>query len=139
LAGRNQDGQGQDGAGSGPGKDHSWEEAGSYETGGHNDAWRMSDRTSEWEEEFQDLYDAERMRDAQTLLTGLRGELDTEGHIDTMPIRLLPGDGEQVAVPSVAMPEAYREAASDALENEAIPPGYRQQVKEYFDSVSQTP
>ena len=131
-------GQGQDGqTGPNPGKEHSWDQASPYDTQDHNDAWRMSDRTSDWEEEFQDLYDPERLRDAESLLTATEGQLDTEGHIDTLPIRLLPGDDEQVAVPSMNVPEAYREAAADALNDESIPPGYRQQVKDYFDSVSQ--
>jgi len=131
-------GQGEEGkTGPGAGTQHSWNEASPYDTGDHNDAWRMSDRTADWEEEFQDLYDPERLRDAEGLLTSVEGQLDTEGQIDTLPIRLLPGDDEQVSVPSMAVPEAYREAAADALNDESIPPGYRQQVKEYFDSVSQ--
>lgn len=121
----------------GAGKEHSWDEAGSYDTGAHNDSYRISERTSEWEEQFEDLYDPERLRDAESLLTSAKGQLDTEGHIDTLPIRLLPGDDERIEVPALDMPEAYRQAAADALEDEAIPPGYRQQVKEYFDSVSQ--
>ncbi len=127
------EGEGQTGAQAGTG--HTWDEAESYQTGDHNDSYRISERTSEWEEEFQDLYDPDRLRDAEALITGVEGQLDTEGHIDTLPIRLLPGDNEQVNLPSVAMPEAYREAAADALDDESIPPGYRQQVKEYFDSV----
>ena len=141
MAGGQGEGEGQDGegkAGSQAGKDHTWDEASGYDTTGkgHSDSYRESDRTSEWEEEFQDLYDPDRLRDAESLFTVAEGELDTEGHIDTLPVRLLPGDDEQVKLPGLDMPDEYREAAADALEDEAIPPGYRKQVKNYFDSVT---
>ena len=129
-----QQGEGE-GSGARAGEGHTWDEAEGYESGGHNDGYRISERTSDWEEEFQDLYDPERLRDAESLITGVEGQLDTEGHIDTLPIRLLPGDNERVELPTLDMPDVYREAAADALDDESIPPGYRQQVKEYFDSV----
>jgi len=124
-------------SGSDWGKGHTWNETeGRPEDGFHHDSWRDSERTPEQlEDEFQDLYDPERLRDAESLLTSAEGQLDMEGHIDTLPVRLLPGDGEQVAVPSIDMPEGYRKAAADALGDETIPPGYREQVKVYFDSV----
>ncbi len=138
-----QGGQGKDGAGdagTGWGTGHTWEETGPRPEGGaHMDAWREGDSASDWEEEFQDLYDAQRLRDTDTLLTSARGRVDEDGHIDTLPIRLSPGDGEQVRVPELDMPEAYRQAAADALQDEAIPPGYREQVKQYFDAVEGSP
>jgi len=142
LAAGTEEGEGE-GSGSRAGEGHTWDEAEGYDTSqsGHQDTLRDSDRTPEWEEEFQDLYDPERLRDAEALLTGLAGQLDTEGQIDSMPIRLLPGDDEQVALPTLDVPDEYRQAAADALEDEAIPPGYREQIKTYFDSVagSETP
>jgi len=136
--GAGEDSQGK--SGTGAGDSHTWDETeGGPEGGKHADDWRMSEETSEWEEEFEDLYDAQRLQDTETLLTSLEGEMNPDGHIDTMPIRLLPGDGEQVGAPTLNVPEAYREAAADALEDEQIPPGYRDQVKKYFDSVQGDP
>ncbi len=132
------EGEGEGKAGSQAGKEHTWDEAEGYDTSqrGHSDSFRDSERTPDWEEEFQDLYDPERLRDAESLLTRTEGQLDTEGHIDTLPVRLLPGDEEQVTLPTLDLPDEYRQAAADALEDETIPPGYREQVKGYFDSVA---
>ena len=134
-------GEGENGDGKGgpdAGKDHTWDEPEGYDTSqsDHRDSYRESERTPDWEEEFQDLYDADRLRDTESLLTSVEGQLDTEGQIDTMPIRLLPGDGERIELPALDLPDSYAQAAADALEDEAIPPGYRNQVKSYFDSVS---
>lgn len=136
VAGSEQ-GEGEGKTGPDWGKGHTWDEAESYQVDGqHRDSWRDSERMPDLDEdEFQDLYDAERLRDAESLLTSAQGQLDTDGRIDTLPVRLLPGDGEQVEVPSIDMPEGYRRAAADALGDETIPPGYREQVKTYFDSV----
>ena len=34
-----------------------------------------------------------------------------------------------------AVPEGYRDVADQALTNERVPPGYRDAVKNYFDSM----
>jgi hypothetical protein len=62
------------------------------------------------------------------------GQIDEQGHIDELDTRLTKGT-ENAAKPLRALPEGYREAADQALTNERVPPGYRDAVKSYFDSM----
>jgi hypothetical protein len=51
-----------------------------------------------------------------------------------LPSRLTEGQ-EQASRPLLDVPDGYRDAAERAMENERVPPGYRNSVREYFESV----
>ncbi|MBW1880372.1 MAG: hypothetical protein JRJ84_18600 [Deltaproteobacteria bacterium] len=118
------------------GTSHTWEDEGTGDAGTeHHDAERQTDRTSGQElDDFQRLYDPLRLEGAQGLLTSVEGTVDEEGHIDTLPTRLTGGD-QDAAAPLITLPDQYREAADQALAGERVPAGYRESVKQYFDSM----
>lgn len=136
------DGQGQgEGEGDGrsvamAGQGHTWEEqAGEATSGPHQDADRTSDRDQGRAiDDFRRLYAPVRLDGAQSLVAEVEGQVDAGGRMDTMPTRLQ-GAEEQSGRHLIQAPERYREAADRALTTERVPPGYREAVKNYFDSM----
>ena len=74
------------------------------------------------------------MDGAQGAVTGVTGQIDESGRMEMLPSRLTQGD-ETATRPLLDVPDGYRDAAERAIENERVPPGYRNSVKEYFESV----
>lgn len=123
--------------GSGAGTEgHTWEDQGEHETPtGHQDADRTSSREDGTHiDDFEKFYRPVRMGDANTLMASVEGELDEAGHIDELPTRLT-SSTEEATAPLLDVPAAYREAAAEAIGAEQVPPGYREAVKQYFDSM----
>jgi hypothetical protein len=118
------------------GTGHTWEDQGTGAADSeHHDAERQTDRVGGQElDDFQRLYDPLRMEGARSLLSSVEGTVDEEGHIDTLPTRLTGGE-QDAAAPLITLPDQYREAADQALAGERVPAGYRESVKQYFDSM----
>src|SRR5690606_38598000 len=114
-----------------------WEDEGTSGdgAGGHRDADRQSDRRGGGElDDFQRLYDPVRLDGAKGLLTSVEGSVDERGQLDVLPTRLT-GAEQDASAPRLALPADYRSAADQALSGEKIPAGYREAVKQYFDSM----
>lgn len=132
--------QGMGGGGGGAGADHTWEDEGEFdpdpsfqdgrsaelrqEQGPQGDAEHIDD--------FEKFYAPHRLDDVEALLATAEGQLDEAGRIDTLVTRLTESD-ETAEAPTLDLPTAYREAATEAIEAERIPPAYRDAVKHYFD------
>ena len=124
------------GLGSDPGQGHTWEDEGTHETeGGHRDANRLSDRNQGLEiDDFEQFYEAIRMEGTDSALTGVDAQIDESGQMESLPSRLTEGS-ESSSRPLLDVPDGYRDAAERAMENERVPPGYRNSVRQYFESV----
>ena len=118
------------------GTGHTWEDEGTHDTvGGHQDENRQNGRTEgELADDFESFYDPVRMEGAEGLVTKVEGKIDEDGHIDSLPTRRTDGD-ETAKVRLLDVPDQYVDAADEALANERVPPGYRDAVKDYFDSM----
>jgi hypothetical protein len=121
------------------GSAHTWEDEGESNdpTKGFNDEDRNSDRTadaSQHIDDFERLYAPDRLRDVDALLAGAGGRIDDEGHIELVPMRRT-GSEERSDRKLVALPEDYARAATDAINDETVPPGYRDAIKQYFDQM----
>ena len=131
-------GQGQ-GAGQGAGDGHTWEDEGEFDAsnefqdGASAEAPEAS-KSAEAEhiDDFEKFYAPLRVDDAQALLATAEGELDESGRIDTLVTRLTDSD-ETAERPTLELPAEYRDAATEAIEAERIPPAYRDAVKGYFE------
>lgn len=111
---------------------HTWEEDG----GEASQAPDRSDRHSARREglqidDFERLYAAVRLEDAEALLASEPGVLDERGRIDEVRTRRS-ADPEAASQPLLALPPSYAEAAAEAVRSEAVPPGYRDAVRHYF-------
>lgn len=121
-----------------PGVGHTWEDQGSSDRRPdlpHED--RTSDRTATAEQhidDFERLYAPSRLQDVDALLAVAPGTLDERGEIELVPMRRTHGD-ERAERPLVDVPDAYTEAARDAIDDETVPPGYRDAVRRYFDQL----
>ena len=122
------------GVGTGAGTSgHTWEDEGESRGGGGPAEDRFTDRRGgRHVDDFQQLYDELRLAGAQSLLAGTEGQIDEQGRIDQLPIRITTGD-EDAATPSVQIPAAWRDEAVEAIEAEPVPPAYEEAVKQYFD------
>ncbi len=117
------------------GKGHTWEDEGESDAlSEHQDADRNSDRTGgKTADDFQKIYAPVRPYQGQGgQIASAPGQLDESGHVDQLTVRLT-GSDEQATAPRLDLPAGYRDAATRALTEEEIPPGYRDSVKEYFD------
>ena len=125
-----------EGNSSSAGKGHTWEDAGTSDTTkGHQDENRQNARNKgEVVDDFEAFYDPVRMDDAEGLITQVGGQIDESGHIDSLPTRRTEGD-ETAKVKLLDVPDTYVDAADEALANERVPPGYREAVKDYFDTM----
>ena len=85
-------------------------------------------------DDFEQFYAPIRMEGAEGAITGVTGEIDASGQLETLPSRLTEGQ-ETSTAPSLNVPEGYKDAAERAMNNERVPPGYRNSVREYFESV----
>ena len=134
-----QEGQGQAGGqGLGPnaGQGHTWEDEGTHNTQvGHQDENRLSNRNQGMEiDDFEQFYAPIRMEGAEGAMTGVDGQIDETGKMESLPSRLTEGS-ETSSQPLLDVPDGYRDAAERAMENERVPPGYRNSVRQYFESV----
>jgi hypothetical protein len=124
--------------GQGPkaGDGHTWEDEGTHETTeGHQDANRLSDRTTGEEiDDYEAFYAPVHMAGTEGAITGVAAEIDESGRMETFSSRLTEAD-EQATTPLLDVPDGYRDAAERAMENERVPPGYRAAVREYFEST----
>lgn len=123
-------------AGWGAGRSHTDEEEGNYETAGHGhqDMDRQVDgRHSDWVVPFDQQHDPKRLDGVDAVASTVAVPLG-DGPVETESMRLS-GSGERSAAPLLEAPAGYREAAEEAIEGEAIPRAYRDQVKRYFDGV----
>ena len=75
-----------------------------------------------------------RLEGAETLTVGEDGVVDESGHQDIIHSRLTEGQ-EDATSPLLSMPPQYREAADKSLNDETIPPAYREAIKNYFDGM----
>ena len=147
--GQGEEGQGEEGQGEGEGEGegqgkgqqgpaHTWEDEG--ESNGsdeqqHEDRNRASkEGEGEVVDDYERLYAAMRMKNADALLASVEGQVDEDGHIDELHTRLTGAD-EDATRANITLPAQYREAAAEAMNAEEIPPGYRDAVKQYFDEM----
>jgi hypothetical protein len=131
------DGQGQQAASTS--SRHTWEDEGEREAGkdGFNDEDRNSNRTASADQhvdDFERLYAPSRLDDVDALLAGARGQVDEDGHIELVPTRRTTSD-ETAERGLIDVPEDYAAAAREAINDETVPPGYRDAVKQYFDQM----
>lgn len=104
-----------------------------YEVENKTGMSRQADRDSRWTEEFIKLYDprsiATKAQDQK-----VRGKLGEGRSSGSVPVPGSPG----TEAPRVAATRAlldYTQAQKDSLANEDIPPGYKEYVRNYFDSI----
>jgi len=119
-----------------PGKGHTWEDEGPQDAlASHQDANRQSSRRGGQQiDDFEQIYRSVRLEGAESLLVGEDGEVDESGHQDIIHSRLTEGQ-EEAASPILSVPPQYREAADRSLNDETIPPAYREAIKNYFDGM----
>ncbi len=122
--------------GTSAGAAHTWEDEGEMPLAAGNDHRETTSDRKQGEQidDFDKLYEAVRLDDAEALLAGASGRLDDRGHIDELSLRLTEAE-EAAKTGTVQLPDAYREAAAEAIEAEPIPPAYREAVKDYFDDM----
>lgn len=131
-------GQGQ-GPANGAGNGHTWEDEGEsfgqqeFQDSDRNDASR-TDASNKHIDDFQRLYDPDRLQNVDALIASEKGQIDEQGHQDVLPTRRT-GSEETSGQKLVDAPETYTRAAQDAIANETVPPGYRNAVKQYFDQM----
>ena len=117
---------------------HTWEDQGTQPGTGpteHHDADRQSSARGGQElDDFQQLYAPVRDPNTGTLVTGVHAKVDDKGHIDVLPTRRT-GGTEDARAPLLQVPATYKQAADQALSGEKVPAGYREAVKQYFDSM----
>ena len=122
---------------SGVGDQHTWEDEGAFQVSQEDglNGQRQSDRSEgRTIDDFEKLYRSLRVQDAEHLVTSAEGQLDEAGQVDELPTRITGADETSQQI-SLDVPAAYAEAAAEAIRAEAIPPGYREAVKQYFDEV----
>ncbi len=107
-------------------------EAFSTDGADHRDMDRQVDgRHSSWVVDELGENPEERLQNVQALTQSVRGKLN-DGPIDSWTLRLS-GSDEDAAAPLASAPPGYRAAAEEAVDGEAVPRAYRDQVKQYFD------
>ena len=62
------------------------------------------------------------------------GKYGSEGEVEQLPTRT-EAQGGPVQTPYYEVYESYKKDAEDAIAKEAVPPAYKQPVKEYFESL----
>jgi hypothetical protein len=125
------------GGGAGAGAGHTWEDEGEFTAeqafqDGAAQTREGGGEEAEHIDDFEQFYAPHRIDDAQALLAAEEGSLDEGGQIDTLVTRLTESD-ETAERPTLQLPDTYREAATEAIEAERIPPAYREAVKAYFE------
>ena len=129
---------GEEGQGEGPadfGKGTTNKEEPAQETG-KNRVARQGERTSDWTEEYQKLYDSQRVArtTSNTQVKGQRGE--GPGYLDAPgEARGAPSAGGQVRTQAQEVFLEHRREAEQAVAREAIPAEYRDTVRNYFDTI----
>jgi hypothetical protein len=123
--------------GMGAGDGHTWEDEGELPAGagqvGGGEEDRTDDRTeAKHVDDFEKLYQSVRLDGADALMASVDDEIDESGRVDELTTRLT-GAEEDAATAPLQIPAQYRQEASEAIEAEQIPPGYREAVKQYFD------
>ncbi len=137
-------GEGRSGRGGGDGKGTGWgagtshtdEDGGNHDTPGmgHQDMDRnVEGRTSSWTTEYGQDHDEQRLEGVKALASSVAVPLG-DGPVDVETMRLR-GSEERSGQTLLQAPPGYREAAEEAIEGEAIPRHYREQVKNYFDAI----
>lgn len=129
--GQGQNSEGNGGAGSG----HQAEETPEREiTGGHKDSNRFNEHdTPDQEIEYQELYEEHRLGVEDRIGTRVKGDMGDSGKVQTMR------GGQQAPRPEDArrlmqdLPVRYAREADEAINDETIPPTYRDAVRDYFD------
>lgn len=128
--------QGSQGNGNaGAGSDHQAEETPERETtGGHQDSNRFNEHnTPDQEVEYQELYEEHRLGVEDRIGTRVKGDMGDSGKVQTMR------GGQQAPRPEDArrlmqdLPVRYAREADEAINDETIPPTYRDAVRDYFD------
>ena len=135
-------GEGQGGAagsGSQAGAGHTWEDQGERPGGPAGGGEGSNDRSSEREEgqhidDFEKLYEAVRLAGAESVVAGTNSRLHEAGRVDELEYRLTTAE-EAATTGRVDVPEAYKDAASAAIDAEPIPPAYRNAVRDYFGEI----
>ena len=114
------------GAGLGP-RDHA---QGSAAGGGisHKVAEADGDKRR-WADQWSD-----RLPKTHAQIDRITGKWGGQGEIDTLPTK---GDakGGPVKTPYYQVYESYKRDAEQAVGRDAVPPAYKQPVKDYFDSI----
>lgn len=138
VAGNPSQGPGKEGQGKGPadfGKGTTNQEEKPTGEAPKNRIVRQSDRTSDWQEEYQKLY-ASRRDHFEEATTRVRGQ-KTRG-------RVLRGQGEVIGAPTAGgearLPAeevflSSKQAAEQAVAQGQIPSEYREAVRGYFDAI----
>ncbi len=131
------EGPGQPGNGAGTG--HTWEDQGEFDEDPGQAGTAQADAGGgkpkhERIDDFQRLYDELRLQGAKSLVAGTNSQLHEEGRVDELPTRLTTAE-EVAKTGAVALPATYRDAASEAVQGEEVPAGYRDAVKQYFDGM----
>lgn len=138
-----QDAQGNDGtstrAAANRNNRHTWEDEGEIAADGKgfNDADRSSERTAsaaQHVDDFERLYAPSRLQNADALLAGASGSIDERGEIEIVPTRRTSSDERATRI-LLDVPDRYAEAAAEAINDESVPAGYRDAVKQYFDQM----
>lgn len=128
------DGDG-DGADSRAGKGHSQGEASPFQTGDHKDTDRFGDKTSDpWLEAYQELHAPQLLNSPSRITTRVQGERDGAGEVTTMRAGEQTPRDEQARRALQRLPVGYSDAAQRDVDGEAVPPAYRDAVRDYFDT-----
>lgn len=127
--------QGRGKGGPNAGQGHTWEDQGEHEgsnqAAGNGDERQSDRKDGQHIDDFEKFYEAVRLKGAKPLVAGTNSVLDESGKVDELEYRLTTAE-ESATVGRVDLPDAYREAASAAIEAEPIPPAYKNAVRDYF-------
>jgi len=88
---------------------------------------------SDWVVPFNQDHEARRIEGIEAVATTVDVPLG-DGPVDSETFRLS-GSEETAQSPLLQAPPGYREAAEEAIEGDAVPRSYRDQVREYFDAI----
>jgi hypothetical protein len=104
------------------------------ELGGGGVSNQKSKRTGDqrrWEDEW-----AANLPRVHKQLDRIHGKYGPNGEVEQLPTRT-EAKGGSASTPYYDVYESYKKDAEDAISKEAVPPAYKQPVKDYFESLKQ--
>jgi len=127
---------GDNGQASLPGRRHTWEDESAHARPTTSPTGDRNNDATDGQviDDYERLYEPVRSEGSEALLASVPGDLDERGRIDTLETRLTGAD-EDARGAQLDIPAQYRDAAAEAMNNESIPPAYRDTVKQYFDEM----
>ena len=86
-------------------------------------------------DDFEQFYAPIRLEGVEGAVTGVMGEIDASGRLEIYCRPVLPKVRNGRLHPRYRYLKGTKVAAERAMNNERVPPGYRNSVRQYFESV----